>query len=73
MDRATVLGHLQRAKEHVAQGERHIRRQQEIIQQLQDHGHDTELARELLATFEQLQVSHLADRDRFAKMLEKLG
>jgi hypothetical protein len=73
MDRATIEQHAKRADEHVAEGERHIRRQREIIAELERDGHNTEVARELLATLEVMQKSHLDIRDRLAKMLARLG
>jgi hypothetical protein len=73
MDRAVIQEHLQRARAHVAEGERHIGRQREIVEELERDGHDTELARELLATLQEVQEAHIALRDRLAKMLKELG
>ena len=73
MDRALIKQHLERAEAHVAEGERHIRRQEEIIGELERDHHDTELARELLATLQQVQEAHIAGRERLANMLRQLG
>ena len=58
--------HLAQAEVHVAQGERHIARQKEVLAELERDGHEEAAisARELLATFELTQESHVADRDR---------
>jgi hypothetical protein len=72
MDRGILLEHLQQARAHIAEGERHIRRQREIIDELERGGHNSELARELLATLEQVQETHVAAGERLVKMLEEL-
>ena len=71
MDRFFVVKLLQEAKARVAQGEEHIREQRELIAELERDGHDTFVARELLATFEQIQVLHIAGRDRLVKELKE--
>jgi chromosome condensin MukBEF ATPase and DNA-binding subunit MukB len=73
MDRAVLLKHLQQARAHIAEGERHIRRQREIIDELERDGHNAELARELLVTLERVQETHISAGDRLVKMLEELG
>jgi hypothetical protein len=62
----TMALHQQKAEEHVAQGERHIARQREIIAELEHDGHDVAAAaaRDLLRQFEELQGLHIAHRDR---------
>jgi two-component system CheB/CheR fusion protein len=59
------------AQEHVAQGERVIARQKELIAELANLGADVGRSESLLATFEALQRFHLAHRDRMAKRLEE--
>jgi hypothetical protein len=59
-----VLDHLQQAERHVAEGERHLARQKEIVAELPGDGHDARAARALLAQFEDLLALHIADRDR---------
>jgi hypothetical protein len=58
------------ANSHVAEGERHIVRQREIIAEFQRAGHPTALAETLLGSFEQVLATHLAHRDR---ILAELG
>lgn len=61
--------HLVLAEQHVALGKRHIERQHELIAGLVRNGHDATQARELLATFEDVQGTHTADRDRIRREL----
>jgi hypothetical protein len=63
-DRSLITEQLRRADQHVADGERHITQQRQLIAKLEQDGHDTKMAIELLATFEQLQATHIAHRDR---------
>jgi hypothetical protein len=49
--------HLDMAIRHVADGERHIARQKEIIARLAGWGHSTDVADRLLAVFEKLWLS----------------
>jgi len=62
---------LQRARNHVTRSEQHVRRQREIIADMERDGDDTELARELLAKFERMLMLHLADRDRLIEELSE--
>ncbi|QOG23172.1 hypothetical protein [Bradyrhizobium sp. SEMIA] len=73
MDLPMVRQHLAEAEQHVALGERHIARQVEIIGELALAGHDTSLAVDLLDSYCQLQVCHVAHRDRILKELEAVG
>jgi hemerythrin len=66
MDRAMLL---QQAERHVLQADQHVRRQREIVRELERDGHDARMARKLLAEFEKLQAVHIADRDRIASEL----
>jgi hypothetical protein len=70
VDRTLVLQHLKPAEEHVAQGLEHIRRQREIIVELERDGHETKQARDLLATFLQAQAMHEQD---LARLRGELG
>lgn len=72
MGREMLEQHLAQAERHVAQGERHIARQREIIAELEEDGHDLEVAESLLAQFESTQLSHIADRDRLRAELAAL-
>ncbi|MBP1884323.1 hypothetical protein [Sinorhizobium mexicanum] len=63
-ERAVIEQHLAQAERHVTDAIRHLKKQRTILDELERDGHDTSLAGELLATFEALYESHLADRDR---------
>ena len=69
MDRASILRHLELAERHVAEGERHVTRQREIVAELGGDGRDLESAQKLLAIFEELLMQHIFDRDRLRKVL----
>jgi hypothetical protein len=70
MDKQLVEQHLKLAKQHVAQGRRHITRQKQIIFELTRGQHDTSQAHQLLSTFQELQLMHVAERNRLQKELE---
>ena len=59
------------AQLHVALGQNHIARQYEVISGLERDGHDTDArhARELLATFEEMQEGHITRRGRLEREL----
>ena len=69
MDQAMLEDHLRQAEEHVELGRQHIAQQMALINRLEQDGHNTTQARELLATFEALPESHEADRDRLREEL----
>jgi hypothetical protein len=71
MDRKRLSDTLRQAQSHVAEGETHIRRQKAIIAELETDGHDSTLAREILATLEKTQALHVEGRDRLAKELSE--
>jgi hypothetical protein len=73
MDPGMLRDHLRLAEQHVAQGEMHITKQYDVIDELERHGHDTELARTILQTLLDTQTSHEADRDRLQAELDKLS
>lgn len=54
---------LQMVDDHIAQGERHVSRQKEIVAWLRSRGHPTAVAEELLGEFEATLVQHRAHRD----------
>jgi hypothetical protein len=73
MNRSALLEHLAQACRQITMGEQNIARLREIIARLERGGHDSSSAKELLARFEELQKSPIADRDRLEKELaEKL-
>ncbi|RWF64945.1 MAG: hypothetical protein EOS47_12670 [Mesorhizobium sp.] len=55
---------LEMLERHVLLGERHIERQREIVTEVRHRGYRTDLAEELLSLFEQMQLLHVAHRDR---------
>ena len=72
MDRQQILfGHLRQAQLHVALGVRHIARQYAIISELERCGQcpEADQARNLLATFEEMQEDHISHRDRLEREL----
>jgi hypothetical protein len=64
-----IQDHLAQAEEHVQLGLTHIAKQHAIIAELERDGLDAKMARELLTTFEEMQRSHVADRDRLREEL----
>ena len=70
MDREMLKQRLIVAEEHILLGERHIVRQRELVAELERDGHDTAEAIRLLTSFEELQVLHIADRDRLRRELD---
>jgi hypothetical protein len=72
MDRETLEKHLIQAEAHVANGQKRIAQQHEIIAELDREGHDTAPAKDMLASFERTQAMHVANRDRIAGKLATL-
>lgn len=62
---------LQMADEHIAQGERHVIQQEELISRLRSRGMPTEAAETLLAEFRALLHQHWAHRALIAKDLDE--
>ena len=58
---------LRMADDHVAQGERHITRQHQIIEELRSRGHSTTMAEQLLIEFEATLAQHRAHRDTMVR------
>jgi len=71
MDRAVIVDHLSKAERHVAQGERHIVRQREIVFEIDARGGDSASARSLLRQFLRTQAMHVAGRDRVRAELDE--
>jgi hypothetical protein len=70
MDRDHLQRELARAEAHIREGECHVRHQAEVVRHLEADGHNSALARQLLATFVEMQETHVADRDLIAKEIE---
>ena len=60
---AFTAADLQMVDDHIAQGERHVTRQLEIIAWLKSRGHPTEMAEQLLTEFQSTLLQHRAHRD----------
>lgn len=69
MDPQMIKRHLAQAEQHVAEGEKHLIRQRELIAKLERDGHDTKEATAFLEQLEEMQGMHVADRDRLKNEL----
>lgn len=69
MNRESLIAHLQQVERHVAEGERHLERQRQLVEELERDGYPSKTSRILLDLFEQLQAEHEADRQRLASKL----
>jgi hypothetical protein len=72
MKRSALLDRLAQARRHVAMGEENIARLHEIIARLERGGHDSCLAKQLIARFKEIQQLHIAERDRLEGELAQL-
>ncbi|OKO75952.1 hypothetical protein AC629_33420 [Bradyrhizobium sp. NAS80.1] len=70
MDRAMLEKHLAIAQRHISEGAEHLARQQELIDELAHHNHDTTGAQAVLTTMRETQAIHIADRDRILMELQ---
>jgi len=73
MDRAILLRHLAQAERHISEGAGHLARQQELIDELTRHKHDTRGAQMVLATMRETQGLHIEDRNRILAELANLS
>jgi hypothetical protein len=69
-DRDSVSRHLELANKHVADGQRRVEAQLNLVIRLERDGHDTGQAKRLLEQFEQILALQLQTRDR---ILQELG
>ena len=69
MDWATLEWQLLQAERHVSEGESHVARVRAVIAERQHQGLDVREATDLLRQFEELQATHIADRNRLRKGL----
>jgi hypothetical protein len=72
VSRQALTRHLAQAEAAVALGRKHIARQNEIIAELEQVGHDAVTAKALLVVFEATQALHIADRDQIAAEIAAL-
>ena len=68
--------HLAQVERHIREGERHIFRQREIVNELERHGHGNsqtaKMARDILDSFEMTQLAHLSDRAHLMQALREI-
>lgn len=64
MNRAMLEDHLAATARQLAEVERHVAYQRELVAQLEYDGHDTAQACELLRRFEEVLAMHIAKRNR---------
>ncbi|HLH88584.1 MAG TPA: hypothetical protein VKX28_09010 [Xanthobacteraceae bacterium] len=69
MDRTIIEAHLAMVDRHVADGERLVARQRELLRGLEPGGHGAVIGRALLVQFEELLAQHIAHRDRLRREL----
>ena len=68
---AFTLAEMRMVDDHIAQGEKHVTRQKELIAWLKGRGHSTDLAEQLLAAFQQTLRQHRAHRNKIMQLLGK--
>jgi len=71
MDKLIVSDHLAQVERHVAMGAKTIERQRVLIRRLEERGIDTTFACDLLLQFEEMQLLHVADRERLLGELRR--
>jgi len=77
MKRSMLLDHLAYVEGHIRDGERHLLHQREIVAGLERHGRGhsrtTQIARDILVTFEKSQSAHLNDRAHLLQALAEIN
>jgi hypothetical protein len=71
VDRALLEQNLALAEKHLVQARAHVEQQRRIVDALERDGHNSELARKILATFKQLLELQIEDRERLITLLSK--
>jgi len=73
MKQSFILHHLAAVERHIRDGERHLFHQREIVEELERHGRGhtrtAKMARDILASFEMAQSTHLNDRAHLLQAL----
>jgi hypothetical protein len=72
MDRQILLQHLAEAERHLVLSDKHISRQIDIIDWLKRARCSTELACDVLATYQSLRATHIAHYDMICRELDEL-
>ncbi|QOZ71740.1 hypothetical protein [Bradyrhizobium arachidis] len=70
MERSRQLQHLEQAERHVLRGEQNVSDREQRIEDLENHGYDVTLARELLETFLRTQAQFVTHRDLILRELD---
>ena len=70
MDRSQQLQHLEQAERHLFLGQQNISDQERRIEDLEQRGHDTTLARAFLETLLSTQAQFVAHRDQILRELD---
>jgi hypothetical protein len=77
MKRSMLLDHLAYVGRHIRDGEPHLLHQREIVAELERHGRGhsrtTQIASDILATFEKSQSAHLNDRAHLLQALAEIN
>jgi len=73
VDPEDIRRSLRTAEEHVRLGAARIASQKAVVGLFQARGHDATMASQILDTFEQVQLTYVAARDRFAAQLAATG
>ena len=63
MDRTLLEEHLAQARRHIRLGQEHIKRQKELVTELERDGHDVSEPKRLLDLFREIQLMHVLHRD----------
>jgi hypothetical protein len=71
MERSRQLQHLEQAEHHLLRGEQAVADLEQRIEDLQQLGHDTTLARALLETFLCTQAQFVSHRDQILRELDQ--
>lgn len=71
MDRVILLERLRLTGRYIVEGELRIRRQCQLIAELERDGHDPTIAKQLLAAFERVQTDHITAHDRLTEELAR--
>jgi hypothetical protein len=71
MKHTTTNQKLRQAENHVRKGAEDIRMQERMVSEMDADGHSSELAKDLLKSFERVQAVHLANCQRLQEALEK--
>jgi hypothetical protein len=73
IDHRTLLQHLEQAERYVAEGEKHLFRQEEIVLWLENHRLDTRQARAVLETLRDTVTLYHQHRELVLREFEEVG